>query len=120
MKNRPGLVSLWLPVLLWCGVIYGLSAIPHLRFFKADLLDFLFRKMGHMVEYGVLARLLVRALTGSTYWPWKKIFAASLVLAMLYSCTDEFHQTFVAGRHGTPRDVIIDTVGAWLALGIKP
>ena|SRR5258706_12123676 len=120
MKKRLTLVSLWFPVFLWCGVIYGLSSIHHLRFFKADLLDFLFRKIGHMVEYGVLARLLARAFTGSTFWPWKKIFAASLVSAALYSCTDEFHQAFVAGRHGTPRDVVIDTVGAWLALGLKP
>jgi VanZ family protein len=110
----------WLPVFLWCGVIYTLSAIPHLRLFKADLLDFVVRKTAHMVEYGVLARLLARAFTGSTLWSWKKIFAWSLALAILYACTDEYHQTFVAGRHGTPRDVGFDSVGAWVAMGLKP
>jgi len=112
--------SLWAPVILWCGVIYGLSSIPHLRFFERDLVDFLFRKLGHMAEYGVLARLIARALVGSTFWSWKKIFAASLLISAMYACTDEYHQTFVAGRHGKPFDVLIDTAGAWLALGITP
>ena len=113
-------MMLWAPVGVWCGVIFALSSIPHLRFFEHALLDFLFRKTGHMVEYAVLARLLARALSGSTFWPWKKIFAASLVLAALYSSTDEYHQRFVAGRHGSFRDVLIDTAGAWMALGFKP
>src|SRR5437016_6003324 len=65
-KSR-SLVGLWLPVVLWCGVIFHLSAIPHLRFFKNALADFLFRKTGYMGEYGVLARLLARAFAESTY-----------------------------------------------------
>jgi VanZ family protein len=38
------------------------------------------------------------------------------VLAVLYAVSDEVHQTFVAGRHGSPRDVLIDAVGAALGL----
>jgi VanZ family protein len=109
-----------LPDVLWCGVIFWLSSIPHLRFFKEDLIDFLFRKSGHMGVYAILARLLARALTGSTFWPWKKIFAWSLALSIFYACTDEYHQTFVAGRHGSPKDVAVDSTGAWLGLGIVP
>src|SRR6476659_9095572 len=55
-----------------------------------------------MTEYAVLALLLLRA-TGSYAWA----FAA----AVAYACTDEFHQTFVRGRHGAPLDVVIDAVG---------
>ena len=113
-------VSLWLPVVLWCGVIFSLSSVPHLRLFKAEWLDFSVRKTAHMVEYAVLARLLSRAFTGSAFWSWKKIFAWSLALAILYACSDEYHQTYVAGRLGTPRDVVFDSLGAWLALGLKP
>ena len=29
-----------------------------------------------------------------------------------YAATDEYHQTFVEGRHGTPVDWLIDTAGA--------
>ena len=73
-----------------------------------------------MVEYGILARLLARAFMGSAFWPWKKIFAWSLALSILYASTDEYHQLFAAGRRGAPLDVTIDGVGAWLALGLKP
>ena len=114
------LVSLWLPVIVWCGVIFGLSAIPHLRFFNEDLLDFIVRKAGHLGVYAILARLLARAFMGSTYASWKRIFAWSLTLSFLYACSDEYHQSFVAGRHASVQDVAIDTLGSWLALGLKP
>jgi len=121
VKNRfRKFLWFWLPVVIWCGVIFTLSSVPHLRLFKKDWLDFVTRKTAHVVEYGILARLLTRAFTGSSHWAWKRIFAWSLALAILYACTDEFHQTFVAGRHGTPRDVLFDSAGAWLALGLKP
>lgn len=113
-------LSLWLPVLLWAGIIFYLSSIPYLRFLRNDTWDFVIRKLGHMGVYGILARLLARAFTGSTYWSWKKIFAWSLALSILYACTDECHQMFVAGRVGALHDVIIDGVGGWLALGLRP
>ena len=45
---------------------------------------------------------------------WRRPFAATAI-ALLYAATDEFHQTFVAGRHGTPVDVAIDAIGCGLA-----
>jgi VanZ family protein len=111
--------ALWGPVIAWCGVIFYLSHIPNLRITR-EWWDFPLRKAAHMVEYGILARLLARAFAGSTSWSRKKIFAVSLALAILYAASDEAHQLFVPGRHGTPRDVLIDSAGAWLALGIKP
>jgi VanZ family protein len=40
----------------------------------------------------------------------------ALALGIAYAITDEFHQHFVRGRHASPIDVLIDTVG--LAIGI--
>ena len=37
---------------------------------------------------------------------------AALAIAVLYAVSDEFHQSFVEGRNGSPLDVGIDTVGA--------
>ena len=112
-------VSLWLPVLLWAAFIFHLSGIPYLRLTEAWY-DFILRKGAHLFVFGVLARLLARALTGSTLWSWKKIFAWSLILSALCACSDEYHQSFVAGRSASMIDVTIDTLGAWLALGLKP
>ena len=116
IKRRAGL---WLPVLLWAALIWRLSAVPHLRIVEAWW-DYPLRKAAHMTVFGILARFLARALTGDTYWPWKKIFYSSLAVTFLYACSDEWHQSFVAGRHGSPLDVLIDTAGAWCALGFVP
>ena len=112
-------VSLWLPVIVWAAFIFWLSTIAHLRFLKSWW-DYPLRKLGHMGVFGILARLIARALTGCTLWPWKRIFVAALIFTCLYAATDEFHQTFTPGRHGSPVDVTIDTVGAWIALGLRP
>ena len=112
-------ISLWLPVLLWAAAIFYLSTIPHLRFVEAWY-DLIIRKVGHMGVFGILARLLARALSGSTGWPWKKIFLWSLLLTFLYACSDEYHQSFTPGRNASVIDVSIDTAGAWVALGIIP
>ena len=39
-----------------------------------------------------------------------------MVLTAAYAATDEFHQSFTSGRHSSPVDVAIDTVGALLFL----
>jgi hydrogenase small subunit len=40
---------------------------------------------------------------------------AAAAIAVAYAVTDEWHQTAVAGRHGTPVDVLIDAAGAGIA-----
>ena len=113
----------WLPVALWAALIFAFSAQPNLRFAQADSLDFAVRKAGHMFVFGVLAVLLRRALMSaqlgrSVVWSW--------LLTAAYAGTDEFHQSFTAGRHPSPVDVGIDSVGdliglcflvAWIRLG---
>jgi VanZ family protein len=102
------MTSRWLPVLVWAGVIFTFSSIPSLNS-GLGTWDTVLRKGAHMTEYAILACLLVRA-TGSYAWAFG--------LAVGYSATDEFHQTFVHGRHGSPIDVGIDAVGALIGLGI--
>ena len=101
------------------GFLFYLSGIPYLRITLAWY-DIILRKLAHLFVYAVLARLLARALTGSTCWSWKKIFLGSLALSILYACSDEYHQTFVPGRVGCLHDVLIDALAAWLALGLRP
>jgi VanZ family protein len=95
-------------VLLWAGVIFAFSSIPSLGTHLGTW-DYVLRKLAHTAEYAVLAALLARA-TGS--YPW------AFVLTVAYAGTDEFHQTFVRGRHGSPVDVGIDAVGALVGLVI--
>jgi VanZ family protein len=101
-------VSRWLAVVAWAAVIFALSSIPALSTHLGTW-DTILRKCAHMTEYAILAALLARA-TGSS----KVAFA----LAVAYAATDEWHQTFVRGRHGSPIDVGIDAVGALIGLSV--
>ena len=76
-------------------------------------------KSGHSIGYALLAVVLLRAfargrLSGVT---WTAGLAA-IGLATMYGVSDEFHQSFVQGRHGTPVDVLIDAVGVALAIAL--
>ena len=73
-------------------------------------MQFYVRKAAHMTEYAVLAILL--PVTLSMYGvSWKTLVWLGPLLSILYACTDEYHQTFVPDRRGSPRDVLIDSVG---------
>ncbi len=111
---RARLLLMWLPVVVWAGVIFGLSATPNLRFVQSDTADFIVRKAGHMAVFGVLALLVWRAVS---YSRQRGAVAISLVLTVAYAASDEFHQSFTAGRHPSIVDVGIDSVGALIALG---
>jgi VanZ family protein len=103
---------LWLPVIVWAALIFGLSSIPSLGT-GLGTWDLLLRKVAHVAEYAILGALLARALGRSGV-----AFAAGVA----YAVTDEVHQRFVDGRRGAPVDVLIDAVGvglgvlAWRAL----
>jgi VanZ family protein len=99
-------VSAWLPVLAWAAVIFAFSSIPGLST-GLGVWDTLLRKGAHMTEYAILGALLLRALGRET-----PAFAAGVA----YAASDELHQHFVRGRHGSPLDVLLDAVG--VALGI--
>jgi VanZ family protein len=99
-------LSLWLPVIVWAAVIFTFSSIPSLTT-GLGTWDTILRKGAHMTEYAILGLLLLRAIG-------KELPA--LALGIAYAITDEFHQHFVRGRHASPIDVLIDTVG--LAIGI--
>ena len=84
-----------------------------------SFLEFFIRKGGHITEYFILAALLWLTLS-ATAMRRSLAWALSLVLAVLYASTDEWHQTFVGGRTGHAIDVGMDSVGVVLALVILP
>jgi VanZ family protein len=96
----------WVPVVAWAALIFTISSIPSLST-GLGLWDTILRKGAHTTEYAILGFLLIRAI--------RRELPAFLIGAA-YAATDEFHQHFVRGRHGSPVDVAIDALG--LALGI--
>ena len=92
---------------------------PFLRWFDPNISDatigsiqLIVRKCGHLLEYAILSALLYRALGTRRDRP----FALAFILAATYAALDEFHQSFVASRTGSPWDVVVDCAGAFLGL----
>jgi VanZ family protein len=108
-------IKFWLPVILWLMVIFLFSSRPTLKTSEIYWQDFIFKKSAHMIEYAILATLFYRALTASGVNK-KEAGIYSIILAATYGLSDEFHQYFTPGREPRIRDVIFDTIGAFLAI----
>ena len=120
-----------LPPLLWMAVIFplwnralGSSKIyevfadvfrwlaPHASQQALDTAYIIFRKTLHFIEYGFLAFLFYRAFRAGRgpYWARRTGLAAA-VAASAYGFLDEFLQSFVPRRVGSPFDWAVDTAG---------
>lgn len=119
----------WILVILWSGLIFYFTKSPIFTGANtADLIDrttpilnssvltyanVALRKFAHVFAFGILASLLWNALQ-----PARWSFAIAWGLATLYAITDEWHQSFVPNRSALIQDVMLDSTGALLFLGI--
>ena len=103
------LVDPWLLPLALMAVIFVLSAQADLDS-GLGLIDLIGRKIVHAATFGLLCWLWWRALR--TVLPARRALVAALAIAVAYGISDEYHQTFVEGRNGSPIDVAIDALGA--------
>lgn len=123
----------WVPLVVWAAVIFAtscthitrdtlVSSMEHMlpeplgshfsRFW--DHSWFFFVKGYHVAEYTLLTLVcwwVLQIRTTPSYRP----LAWSMALSFVYAASDEWHQTFVPKRGGTPRDVLIDLCGILIA-----
>jgi len=99
----------WAPPLLLMAAIFVLSAQPSLDS-GLGVADQIGRKLVHFAEYALLTFLCWRALR--TRASTRQAALAAFLVAAAYAVTDEYHQSFVEGRHGTVLDWAIDAAGA--------
>lgn len=120
-----------LPALLWTALILATSNDTFSGAHTGSLLDTLFahrlapaslallnaafRKTAHVAGYGILGALWFRALRGQRRgWSWRWALGG-VAIAAAVAGIDEWHQSFVPSRGGTPWDVLLDTAGALMA-----
>lgn len=119
-------------MVLWLGVIAWLSGegfsdeqtaawLVGAPYFDAlgippalvDTANLILRKTAHFVEYAVLSMLTYRALGHGGPGRSRRVrLAGALALAVACATLDELHQATTLSRTGTPRDVLLDGVGA--------
>mgnify|MGYP000075544338 CR=1 FL=1 len=80
-----------------------------------DRIEHPVRKLAHMTEYCILALcvsfpLYVYGVRGFL------LFLLAGLFCVGFACTDEFHQSFVAGRGPSKKDVLIDSTGALIGI----
>jgi VanZ family protein len=109
-RRRKFPVFRFAPPLALMGVIFFFSAQPDLST-GLGTWDLILRKAAHMAEYGLLWFLWYWALEIRSPLP-------AVAITLAYAASDEFHQSFVEGRHGTPVDVLIDAAGVAIAVAI--
>lgn len=107
----------WLPVGLYAGMIFFLSAQSHP---EDQLPSFLFQEISdkvlHAVEYGILSLLCHRAFRWATGPALaRQAVVLAILAASVYGLTDEVHQAFVPLREASWQDWLADTAGAALA-----
>jgi VanZ family protein len=142
-RNNKTMIS-WAAVLLWMLLIFTFSAQPgkqsnnlsekvSVTIIETDKqpavkdsknatvlmedINHLVRKSAHFSAYLILGILVVNALRSSRI-KGNKLFWISLIVCMLYSSSDELHQMFVPGRTALVTDVMIDSFGAVLGIGL--
>ncbi len=109
--NRTKLVN-WLPALVMMSIIFWFSSQPAEQLPVFSWADTIVKKSGHVIGYALLTLSYWYALgmaKNKRWFVW--------LFVTLYALTDEYHQSFVAGRHSSIWDVLIfDNIGALLSL----
>lgn len=102
-------MRLWLPVVLYMVLIFGLSSVQD----PPDLPGGMSDKSGHTLLYAGLGALMARAIGGGLAHPITlAIVGRAVVWTAAYGVTDEVHQRFVPTRQMDSRDLLADTIGA--------
>lgn len=99
---------------LWAGVIFYLSAVPDLKSGLPSLQDLILRKIGHVFVFFMFAYLLAHSLNRVQ----RHYLLFVIIVGVLYAFIDEVHQLSVIGRQGSACDILIDSIGVFLAVFI--
>jgi VanZ family protein len=111
------IIGLWLPVLLWMGVIFAGSSIGSVPQVGEDVVDGIIHRAAHLAEFAVLGWLALRAARGGRALT-RRAFVAALIVVALYGVSDEFHQRFTPGRNSELQAVVFDVIGGLIGAAI--
>lgn len=141
-RNKIIIVISWTIVILWMALIFNLSSQPAVESnklskgvtkvivetarkvapntsFDVNKFNHILRKNAHFFAYLILGILIMNAMRRSGI----KSIKAVLLICIIYAISDEIHQYYVPGRGPLVKDVLIDSVGAYIGvlvyLGLK-
>ena len=103
-------------LIIICVTIFLFSSQPGYESEKISN-TLIIRKLGHFSEYAALgffsfayfSNIFTKKINKENI---KLTLFISLLFSIFYALSDELHQTFIVGRDGNFKDVIIDSFGA--------
>ncbi len=130
----------WAAVIIWMGFIFYLSHQPATvsnelstgvtevivrtiekvapnKEFDIKRFNHIIRKNAHFFIYLVLGVFVINAFRASGVYGYRGM-ALALLVCVLYAISDEVHQMFIPGRGPGIKDVLIDSAGAMVGIGI--
>lgn len=110
-------LNLWLPVLLWMGVIFIGSSIGSMPKVGGVATDAIVHRTAHLIEFAILGWLVLRALSDGRPITRREM-VITLIVATLYGASDEFHQRFTPGRSSELSAVLFDAAGGLIGLWV--
>ncbi len=104
------ILSYWLPVFLYCLMIFMQSSYPS----PESVPDWPYiDKLLHIAVYALLGALLLRAFkTLQIQHNLKLVMILSILLSSLFGISDEIHQHFVPFRNADFMDALADMIGS--------
>lgn len=139
-SGRIAVILSWMAVIVWMLIIFLLSAqvaeqsnllstgisqaiikllgrfVPGIEP-ELNSLNHFVRKNAHFIAYLLLGILSSNAIGRSRPRRLGNVLLA-LLICVLYAISDEVHQLFVPGRGGQAMDVLIDSAGAMVGIGL--
>lgn len=83
--------------------------------FGENSVDIIIRKLGHFLEFSILS---IASYLVFTVFKVRRATISTCVFCILLAAVDEMHQLFVLGRTSSVIDVIIDSVGMMMTVGV--
>jgi VanZ family protein len=91
---------------------------PWVTSVQLDALHWLMRRLAHLSEYAILAALWLRAFVRGRSLTARTAGLLALAISVAWAILDELHQSFVPSRSASGADVLVDSVGAVVALTV--
>ena len=135
---RPNLFRAWWPAIVWIGLItfestdylsaqntgsilYNLLTriFGQINYYDFEYWHHYLRKTGHVVGYAMLGLLLLRGLWmtfGNRTDRMRLLPVFAWMGTALVAAMDEWHQSYIPSRTGTPWDILLDSVAGLAAL----
>ncbi|MCR8635912.1 VanZ family protein [Paenibacillus radicis (ex Xue et al. 2023)] len=95
---------------------YGSLTIDGYKDGPGGVLEFILRKLAHVIEYFLLSITLLRGIRCTTKLRLSNAIMITVLISVSFAITDEIHQLYSIDRGSRPQDIVIDSLGVLIGI----